>query len=74
MSLNASAPIFDPVKAQADLRAQAELEATATRVAEKALEGQGRRRKTKSRKSRKTSKKTRSRRHRRRGGASCSGM
>jgi len=65
--LSANAPEFDPIEAQA--------EKTSKEVAEKALEGKGRRRKTrKGKKSRKTLKKTQSRKHRKRGGSSCSGM
>jgi hypothetical protein len=64
--LSADAPVYDPVEAQA--------EKTSKEVAEKVLEGEGGRRKTrKGKKSRKTLKKTQSRR-RRRGGSSCSGM
>jgi len=65
--LSADAPVYDPVEAQA--------EKTSKEVAEKALEGQGRRRKTrKGKKSRKTLKKKTQSRRRRRGGSSCSGM
>jgi len=65
--MSASAPEFVPVEAQA--------EKTSKEVAEKVLEGEGGRRKTrKGKKSRKTLKKTQSRKHRKRGGSSCSGM
>ena len=64
--LKANTPEFDPIEAQAYL--------TSREAAEKVLEGEGRRRKTrKGKKSRKTLKKTQSRR-RRRGGSSCSGI
>ena len=66
MPLDPDAPEFVPEEER--------LAATATSVAETALAGEGRRRKSRKSRSKKTSKKTRSRRHRKRGGSSCSGM